>query len=76
MRFTPEEHPEKAGFPAAVGPYAFRIRSAGMPGLVREEPGATSLAHDYRAGVLTVTLPRLEIHTCIVVEGWQRPATL
>lgn len=58
----------------AVGPYTFRIRSASAPGKVREEPGTKLLPHRYDNGVLTVTLPRLEIHSCIVAEGWRAPA--
>lgn len=56
-----------------VGPYTFRIRCAAEPRTVREEPGAKGLPHRYEPGLLTVTLPRLEIHGCIVVEGWNRP---
>ena len=56
----------------AVGPYTFQVRCAASPKTVREEPGGKSLAQVFKQGVLTVTLPRLEIHTCIVVEPWER----
>ena len=32
-----------------------------------------NLEYHFQDGRLTVTLPRVEIHTCIVVEAWQRP---
>ena len=57
----------------AVGPYQFHVRCASSPQAVRQEPGGNNLEYHFQDGRLTVTLPRVEIHTCIVVEAWQRP---
>jgi len=57
----------------AVGPYTFRIRSAGPVRRVTEQPGGRRLPFGFERGVLTVTLPRVEIHTCLVIDGWARP---
>jgi hypothetical protein len=57
----------------AVGPYTFHLRCSSAPEGVWEEPGGKKLEHKYTNGVLTVTLPRLEIHACLVVKGWQHP---
>jgi hypothetical protein len=55
----------------AVGPYGFQVRCTAPPRAVREEPGAKVLPYRYDIGTLSVTLPRLEIHSCIVVDGWK-----
>jgi hypothetical protein len=57
----------------AVGPYQFHVRCASSPQAVCQEPGGNNLEYHFQDGRLTVTLPRVEIHTCIVVEAWQRP---
>jgi len=59
----------------AVGPYEFRVRCTAAPRSVREEPGGRELQHSFQDGVLTVTLPSVKIHSCIVVEPWDRPVT-
>jgi hypothetical protein len=57
----------------AVGPYEFQVRCAAAPRAVRQEPGGGRLEHRFKDGRLTVILPRVEIHTCIVVEARQPP---
>jgi hypothetical protein len=54
----------------AVGPYTFQLRCASPPEDVREEPAGKKLEHKFADGVLTVTLPRLDIHACIVLKNW------
>jgi hypothetical protein len=51
----------------AVGPYAFHVRCASPPRSVRQEPGGSHLEHSFQDGVLTVTRPSVETHTCMVV---------
>ena len=55
-----------------VGPYRFWIRSARKPGRATWEPGAKPARTRWKHGVLEVVLPRLEIHTCLKLPGWQR----
>ena len=35
------------------------------------EPGGRRAESSWENGVLTIVLPRLEIHTCVKVQGWQ-----
>ncbi|HUU21220.1 MAG TPA: hypothetical protein VM389_01675 [Phycisphaerae bacterium] len=64
---------EAAGTKEARFAYRFRIRSAGPVRRVTEQPGGKRLPFGFERGVLTVTLPRVEIHTCLVIDGWARP---
>jgi len=57
----------------AVGPIESRIRCAEKPGRVYWEPGGTPAETVWKDGLLRVSRPRLEIHTCLVVEDWRRP---
>jgi hypothetical protein len=61
----------------ALGPITCWIRCAPQPQNVTWEPGGQRAETSWQGGVLKVTLPRLEIHTCLKVSGWtQKSATL
>ncbi|MFW6033452.1 MAG: hypothetical protein ACOCTI_08785, partial [Phycisphaeraceae bacterium] len=53
-----------------VGPLRLHVRLAGRPGRVSLEPGGAPLSTrwDDDAGELTVSLPRLHIHSVVVIE--------
>jgi hypothetical protein len=36
------------------------------------EPGGEAAETNWENGVITVVLPRLEIHGCIKIQGWHR----
>ncbi|MBM3888164.1 MAG: hypothetical protein FJ388_03460 [Verrucomicrobia bacterium] len=55
-----------------VGPITCRIASAARPKSVTIEPGGTRAQTKWRNDFLEVVLPRLEIHACLAVRGWQR----
>lgn len=55
-----------------VGPITCRVRCAARPLSVTIEPGGTPAAMTWRDGVAEIVLPRLEIHACLAVKGWQR----
>jgi hypothetical protein len=51
-----------------VGPLQITIRCGSKPNMVTLGPEGTALATTWEQGALTLTLPRLEIHSIIVVE--------
>jgi hypothetical protein len=51
-----------------VGPLEIAIRSAKAPERVTLEPGGQPLAFEYRDGEARMTLPKLEIHSIVVVD--------
>jgi hypothetical protein len=51
-----------------VGPLEIGIRMEKKPARVTSEPGAQPLTFEYNAGRVWLTLPKLEIHSIIVVE--------
>jgi hypothetical protein len=57
-----------------VGPIACRIRCGSRPQSVTIEPGGATAETRWRDGTLEAILPRLEIHACLAVRPWQRPA--
>jgi hypothetical protein len=54
----------------ALGPITCWIRCARRPENVTWEPEGKRTETSWQDGVLKVTLPRLEIHTCLKVPGW------
>ena len=56
-----------------IGPLTCRILCRERPRRLRWEPGGATVDAAWREGVLEVVLPRLEIHACLVVDGWQTP---
>jgi hypothetical protein len=55
-----------------LGPITCWLRCAGRPGKVTWEPGGIPAHETWLNGELKAVLPRLDIHTCMKVEGWQR----
>jgi hypothetical protein len=55
----------------AVGPIRSWIRCEKKPKRVTWEPGGQAAKYTYRNGVAEIVLPRLEIHTCLVIEPWR-----
>ncbi len=55
----------------AVGPITCRILCARRPSQLHWEPGRVPVSSEWTRGILTVTLPRLEIHTCLVISDWE-----
>lgn len=53
---------------APVGPLSVRVRLPKRPERVRVEPGGADLPFEYADGVARMTLPRLEVHSVVVVE--------
>jgi hypothetical protein len=53
-----------------VGPVNLKIRCDAKPGRVTWEPSGEPLESTFSKGVLSVTVPRLEIHGCVKVQGW------
>jgi hypothetical protein len=51
-----------------VGPLEIAIRSAQRPSKVLLEPEGQTLAFDYREGIVHLTVPRVEIHSIVMVE--------
>jgi hypothetical protein len=51
-----------------VGPLEITIRLAKAPEHVTVEPGGQPLAFEYRDGEVRLTLPKLEIHSIVVVD--------
>jgi hypothetical protein len=51
-----------------VGPLEISIRLAQAPEHITVEPGGQPLAFEYRDGQVRLTLPKLEIHSIIVVD--------
>jgi hypothetical protein len=52
----------------AVGPITCEMRLHEAPEAVTWEPGGGALEHNWTEGVLTVVIPRLEIHGCVSVK--------
>jgi hypothetical protein len=52
----------------AVGPLKIAIRGQGKPSKVMLEPGGQSLPFEYREGETHLTLPKLEIHSILVLQ--------
>ena len=55
-------------YPAA-GPFAVHLRTPQKPAAVRREPSGQPLEWSWRDGVLTATVPSLEIHGVLVIEA-------
>ncbi|MBI5388701.1 MAG: hypothetical protein HZA90_28905 [Verrucomicrobia bacterium] len=53
---------------APVGPLDITIRTQTKPARLTLEPGGQVLAFDYRDGEARTTVPRVEIHSVVVVE--------
>lgn len=53
---------------AAVGPLKISIRTPTNPAKITLQPEGQPLPFDYRDGLARVTVPRLEIHSIVVVE--------
>lgn len=51
-----------------VGPLELTIRTPKAPARVTLEPGSQPVAFEFRDGAARLTLPRLEIHTVVVVD--------
>ena len=51
-----------------VGPLEITIRTSKKPAAVTIEPGGQSLPFEYQDGKARMTLPKLEIHSVIVVD--------
>jgi hypothetical protein len=51
-----------------VGPLGVVVRTGARPAQVTAEPGGQELVYDWQEGEVRLTLPRLEIHTVLVVE--------
>ncbi len=56
-----------------LGPIAVRVRCARKPGKTTWEPGGIVADAVWKEGVLSTVLPRLDIHSCLVIPEWQRP---
>lgn len=52
-----------------IGPLTCRLRLAARPAGVTWEPGGETLDWEWSEGSLTVTVPRLHVHGCVVVAG-------
>ncbi len=50
-----------------LGPITVSVRMPSRPARVLAQPGGTQLRATYKDGRLTVTVPRLEIHTIIEI---------
>jgi len=57
-----------------LGPIASWIRCSQRPQQVTWEPGGIAAETSWEDGVLKVILPRLEIHTCLKIQGWSQEA--
>jgi len=55
----------------AIGPLTSWIRCARQPAAVTLEPGSTPMETSWENGVLKVIAPRLEIHHCLRIDGWE-----
>ena len=53
----------------SVGPLKVAIRQTVKPAKVTLQPAGTPLTFDYRDGVARVTVPRVDIHEALVIEG-------
>jgi len=56
----------------SVGPFTFAIRCGRKPRSATWEPEGARAETRWNKSVLRVTLPRLEIHTCLALKGWTR----
>jgi hypothetical protein len=55
---------------APLAPLRLKIRAPKRPAKITLEPGAQSLAFEYRDGAATLLVPPVEIHRVVVIEGW------
>jgi len=51
-----------------VGPLEIAIRVAAKPARITLQPEGQSLAFEYREGIARLTVPRLEIHSIVLIE--------
>lgn len=56
----------------AIGPITCWIKCPQKPVKVNWEPGGMKADVEWENGLLKVTLQRLEIHTCLVIEDWNK----
>jgi hypothetical protein len=56
-----------------VGPITCRVRSGCEPKTVMWEPDHIPLEFTFREGVVSLSVPRLEIHGCAVLSPWLKP---
>lgn len=61
------EFPPMDPYPA-VGPFAVRLRTPQKPAAVRWEPEGQTVEWSWREGLLTATVPSLQIHGVLLVE--------
>lgn len=54
----------------SIGPISFAIRCAAPPTDVRWQPGDLPADTTWIDGTLHVTLPHLDIHTCLTIRPW------
>jgi hypothetical protein len=57
-----------------LGPITCWIRCFERPGSCTWEPGSQPADVSWHEGVLKAVLPRLEIHACLQIRRWKRPA--
>ncbi len=53
-----------------IGPIAVQLRSARRPKAVTVRPGGNALDFTYEGGIVRFLIPRLDIHTCVELDGW------
>ena len=51
-----------------IGPLLIAIRMKASPTQITLEPGGQVLTFDYHAGIARLVVPRLEIHSIVMVE--------
>lgn len=55
----------------SVGPIRSQVNCAQQPISATWEPGQAAADVQWSNGILSFTLPKLEIHTCLRIEGWK-----
>ena len=51
-----------------VGPLEIAVRTGKKPGRVSVEPGGETIAFEFKDGEARLTLPKLAIHSVLVIE--------
>jgi hypothetical protein len=57
---------------APIGPVKLTIRMASRPSAITIEPAGTPLPFAFAAGEVSLTVPRVEVHEIVVIEGGQK----